>query len=47
MDNKSSTQGAFTGISKSESTSGSVDCLGITFPNDEDRRKFFIDKLKE
>ena len=47
MDNKSSTQGVFTGISKSESTSGSVDCLGITFPNDEERRKFFAGKLKE
>jgi DNA modification methylase len=47
MDNKSSTQGIFTGISKSERTPGSVDCLGMTFPNDEERRKFFAGKLKE
>ena len=24
-----------------------VECLGMTFPNDEDRRKYFLDKLKE
>ncbi len=24
-----------------------VECLGITFPNDEGRRKYFLDKLKE
>jgi DNA modification methylase len=24
-----------------------VECLGMTFPNDEERRKYFLDKLKE
>ncbi|WP_333642290.1 hypothetical protein, partial [Mesotoga prima] len=26
---------------------GPVECLGLTFSNDEDRRKYFRDKLKE
>jgi len=26
---------------------GPVECLGMTFPNDEDRRKYFIEKLRE
>jgi hypothetical protein len=24
-----------------------VECLGMTFPNDEERRKYFIEKLSE
>jgi len=24
-----------------------VECLGMTFPNDEERRKFFLNNLKE
>ena len=24
-----------------------VECLGMTFPNDKERRIFFIDKLRE
>ncbi len=24
-----------------------VECLGLTFPNDEDRRKYFLEKLRE
>ena len=24
-----------------------VDCLGLTFPNDEERRKYFLKKLRE
>jgi len=24
-----------------------VECLGMTFPNDEERRKYFLDKLRE
>lgn len=26
---------------------GSVECLGMTFPNDEERRKYFLEKLRE
>jgi hypothetical protein len=26
---------------------GTVECLGMTFPNDEDRREYFLAKLKE
>lgn len=26
---------------------GPVQCLGMTFPNDEERRKYFLDKLRE
>lgn len=26
---------------------GPVECLGLTFPNDEERRKYFTDKLRE
>ena len=24
-----------------------VECLGITFPNDEERRKYYLEKLRE
>ncbi|HPA08543.1 MAG TPA: hypothetical protein PLW73_08675, partial [Methanoregulaceae archaeon] len=24
-----------------------VECLGMTFPNDEERRKYFLDKLRD
>ena len=47
MENNSPTQSTFKSILKSETTSIPVKCLGMTFPNDEDRRKFFIAKLKE
>ena len=26
---------------------GPVECLGMTFPNDEERRKHFLEKLRE
>ncbi|MEW6662088.1 MAG: DNA methyltransferase [Bacillota bacterium] len=31
----------------SEKKIGPVECLGITFPNDEERRKYFLEKLRE
>lgn len=45
MYNNSSSQCSF--ISKSEKFSGPVECLGMKFPNDDERRKFFIGKLKD
>ncbi len=46
MYNNSSTQGSFAPVSKSIKTSGPVECLGITFPNDDERRKYFAEKLR-
>lgn len=45
MYNKSSAQGSF--VSNSEKASGPVECLGMTFPNDNERRRYFTEKLKE
>ena len=47
MYDKISTQGSFTSISKIEKTKGFVECLGMTFTNDAERRNFFADKLQE
>ena len=46
MYNNSSTQGSFAPVSKLIKASGPVECLGITFPNDDERRKYFAEKLR-
>ncbi|MBW2248295.1 MAG: hypothetical protein JRF62_14140 [Deltaproteobacteria bacterium] len=30
-----------------EEKNKAVECLGMTFPNDEERRKYFLEKLRE
>ena len=34
-------------IKPKPASTGPVDCLGTTFPNDDERRKYFLDKLRE
>lgn len=46
MSNNSSAQGSFNQTSQAQKGSGPVECLGIKFPDDEERRKYFTEKLK-
>ncbi|RJX22764.1 MAG: DNA methylase [Desulforudis sp.] len=46
MARKISDQGHFD-IHAASTPEGPVECLGITFPNDEERRKYFVEKLRE
>jgi hypothetical protein len=34
-------------LSSTSTPSGPVECLGMTFPNDDERRKYFLEKLAE
>jgi DNA modification methylase len=45
MPKKKSTESLFS--AESSAAHGPVECLGLTFPNDEKRRKHFLEKLRE
>ena len=47
MYNKPKNQSSFAPISKSSTASSPVECLGMKFSNDVERRKYFTEKLKE